>query len=186
MHLYFIPPKLDWHKNEAYSWKLNQAWMSDVFYGWVFWNVNGYINLELQVSISNVLFQCNCVEFTFWNNAPHGHVSDAEGTLTMKNVEMAAFLSTEYEYNKSSPTTMYNPCNGRGKCHAFNGKITCVCGSSWKFGAPMVSLVVALIVLAIAKQTSDASLYNRISQEEVTELNDSSSHDYSQGDDDES
>jgi hypothetical protein len=115
VRLYFIPPTLDWKQNETYQWKLNQAWMSDDYYGWIFWNVNGYIDSEIQLSSSNQVFQCNHVEFSFWKNAPKGMFDGNQGKLVLKNINMAAFLSPQH--NEESLTT-FIPC--AGTCRAIN------------------------------------------------------------------
>jgi len=174
--LYFIPPELDWKKNETYDWKLNQAWMSDDYYGWVFWNVNGFINSQLQLSEHKQVFHCDHVEFTFWHNSPKGRFGGNEGKLVMENVEMAAFLPTDF--NEASHT-IYNPCEGRGKCRAMNGSIMCGSGSSWKYGTTLLSFIVAVVIVAIYNRTTtDTNNYDRIAhQEDATELDSfSSSH----------
>ncbi len=166
--LYFIPPELDWKQNETYHWKLNQAWMADDYYGWLFWNVNGFINSQLQLSSDSELFQCDYVEFTFWNNAPKGRFGGNQGKVIMKNMEVAAFLPTAYE---EVSLVRFNPCEGA--CRVINGKITCRSTRQWMYGATVVTLLVALVIVGIYKSTSaDVSTYGRVSSVDATELED--------------
>jgi hypothetical protein len=141
----FITPTLDWKRNEIYQWKLNQAWMSDDYYRWIFWNVNGYIDSEIQLSSSNQVFQCNHVEFSFWKNAPKGMFDGNQGKLVLKNINMAAFLSPQH--NEESLTT-FIPC--AGTCRAINGSITCATEDYSKYGATIVSFLVAVFITKIA------------------------------------
>ena len=68
IRLYVITPTQDWRRiipppsptttskttptSVGYSWKLNSAWMSDEEYDWLHWNVEGYINSQIQVPVS--------------------------------------------------------------------------------------------------------------------------------------
>jgi hypothetical protein len=169
VRLYFIPPTLDWKQNETYQWKLNQAWMSDDYYGWIFWNVNGYIDSEIQLSSSNQVFQCNHVEFSFWKNAPKGMFDGNQGKLVLKNVNMAAFLSPQH--NEESLTT-FSPCSGT--CRAINGSITCATGDYWKYGATIVSFLVAVFITKIASRgpATRRSRYSPVDGQDEATAND--------------
>ena len=63
------------------------------YYGWIFWNVNGYIDSEIQLSSSTQVFQCNHVEFTFWNNAPKGMFDGNQGKLVLKECQAGSLSS---------------------------------------------------------------------------------------------
>lgn len=168
--LYFIPPQLDWKQNQTYHWKLNQAWISDDYFGWLFWNVNGFIDSQLQRSSDSEVFQCEYVELDFWSNSPKGRFQTYQGKLIMKNVQLAAFLPTAY---KEASLIRFNPC-GEDMCRAINGNITCKSDRQWKIGAVFVSFVVAVVIVAIYKRTNvNVSTYSRVSSTvDPTELDD--------------
>lgn len=179
VRLYVIPPALDWKRNETYHWKLNQAWMSDEHYGWIFWNVNGFMDSEIQLSSNTQVFQCNHIEFTFWNNAPKGMFDGNQGKLVLKDAKLAAFLPPEY--TEESLTT-FTPCAG-GTCRANNGSIICASGDYWKYGATIVSFLVAVFITKMASRGPAArrSRYSPVDgQYEATVNDDDSLGDHNQ------
>lgn len=163
VRLYFIPPELDWKQNQTYHWKLNQAWMSDDYYGWIFWNVNGFIDSQVRVDSYSPVFQCSHVEFSFYMNAPRGIFSRRQGKIVLENVEVSVFLSdNDLDNEQDSSLTIYNPCDEGGACRVVNGIATCRKGNSWKFGATVLSFFVAVLVVAFANRRGDASHYNLV------------------------
>ena len=145
VRLYFIPPEKDWQSNQTYRWKLNQAWMSDLYYGWVYWNVNGYIDSQVKTSDQYDVFQCEYMEFQYYHNAVKGRYDATEGTLVLNNVEMGAFLPLGY--NEES-LIRYNPCAGQGPCRAIDGIVYCDNGMVWQYSLLVISFVGAVLIVA--------------------------------------
>ena len=162
VRLYYIPPERDWRSNQTYQWKLTQSWISDNFYGYIFWNVNGYVDSDLRAT--DHLFQCEHVEFSYWHNAPRGQFARSEGRLVMKNVEMGAFLQDNF--NESS-FTRGNPCHGKGACRAIDGNVTCMERNYWRYGAIAVSSAVAFLFVVIASRASRTRQYRRVVVEDM-------------------
>jgi hypothetical protein len=155
--LYYITPELDWRSNQTYQWKLTQSWISDEFYGWIFWNVNGFVDSDLRAT--DHLFQCEHVEFSYWHNAPRSQFAESEGRLVMTNVEMGAFLPDNFS---ESSFTRYNPCHGKGPCRAIDGHVTCGERNYWRYAAIAASSVIAFLIVVMASGANRTRQYRRV------------------------
>jgi hypothetical protein len=109
VRLYVITPEKDWrarNNNASYSWKLDSGWMSDEAYDWIHWNVEGFINSEIQVMDNQTLFQCDEMAFHFDTIGKlKTSYSVALEKLVMANVKMGARLVST---NKDIITSMDN------------------------------------------------------------------------------
>jgi hypothetical protein len=105
-------------------------------------------------------FNPNHVEFSFWKNAPKGMFDGNQGKLVLKNINMAPFLSPQH--NEESLTT-FTPC--AGTCRAINGSRLQPCATEdySKYGATIVSFLVAVFITKIASR-GPAARSSRYSQ----------------------
>ena len=81
--------------------------------------------------------------------------------------------------------TTFTPCAG-GTCRAINGSITCASGDYWKYGATIVSFLVAVFITKMASRGPAArrSRYSPVDgQDEATANDDDSFGDHNQDDD---
>ena len=145
VRLVLIDPSLDWRGNQSYAWKLDSAWMSDPNYEWLHWNVESFVNSEIQVPKDNGIFACGLMEFHF---SPIGlkHSYDPVITSTkvvLRDVQIGAHLSTT-----DLPRETYRPCTGHN-CSVIDGTVAGAqkdINISWK----IVSFFGAIIFLILA------------------------------------
>jgi hypothetical protein len=118
VRLVMISPNLDWRKNADYMWKLDNAWMSDVDWGWLHWNSNSYIDSAIQLpngsvkNPSNVLFECDVMEFHFESILPSGFRRSTDPVVTDTRLVLSDVkLGTYMDKEKNKPHDVYNPCH---------------------------------------------------------------------------
>ena len=126
--LILITPDHDWRKNQTYAWKLDNAWMSDPDLGWIHWNVEAYVDSQIQVPDHNMLLQSQRMEFHFrpigMQSAASFPVLTTLAKLVLQDVEMGVHVSNVND------TIRYNPCyhshhcqQGEGYCSIIDGVI---------------------------------------------------------------
>jgi hypothetical protein len=124
VRLVLITPEQDWRQDQNYLWKLDNAWMSDSQHGWLHWNVEGFIDSQIQVSSLSlslssskeghhrVLFVCDRMEFHFRKIEMKLTTAPDPTKLILRNITIGAFIPPS-NYSSSSSSNerrIYHPC----------------------------------------------------------------------------
>jgi hypothetical protein len=121
IRLILTSPDQDWrHNQDYYAWKLDNAWMTDQEYKWLHWNVESFINSEIQVPTNNSVFACESMEFHFSPiGMRHSHFGTEEPTkVVLLDVKIGASLSFSTDEKK-----IFRPCSD-DTCSLVDGTIT--------------------------------------------------------------
>lgn len=137
VRLILILPQHDWRRNQTYEWKLDNAWMSDIENSWLHWNVESFIDSEIQVPHDHYMFACESIELHF--HPIGGKVSKPMSadypSLMLKDVEIGAHL----ERNASQEIIM------RGRCL----EATCSMEDEQQRDFPYIFTVVSSLVILL-------------------------------------
>ena len=120
VRLVLISPDKDWRKGQTYAWKLDNAWMSDQNVKWLHWNVESYINSDIQVPNDNNVFSCDRLEFHFDPIGFHGQGAVVSNSrLVLTNVQIGANLAS----TNGKAREEFIPCNHHtdGNCSVIDG-----------------------------------------------------------------
>jgi len=131
IRLILIRPEQDWRMNADYAWKLDNAWMADQLspsaptYSWLHWNVESYIDSQIQVPQFNNLWYCKELEFHFKainEGSSRGQYpsTQIEPMVTLTDVRIGAMMS-----QSPNEFQIYNPpeCNRQEVCKFVDGEI---------------------------------------------------------------
>jgi hypothetical protein len=116
-------PTQDWRRrNQTYAWKVDSAWMSDALFTWTHWNVERFVDSQVQVPNSQSIFTTERLEFHFRPigggaavNNYHDPVIITDSKVVLQNVQMGAYLE------RGKKTEIYKPCPG--SCSVVDGQV---------------------------------------------------------------
>jgi hypothetical protein len=100
-------PTQDWRRNQTYAWKVDSAWMSDdEQFTWTHWNVERFVDSQVQVPTNQSIFTTDRLEFHFRPIGAVGHYFEVipNSKLVLEHVRLGAHLDDK------SQTEIYRPC----------------------------------------------------------------------------
>lgn len=142
LRFYWMPPEMDWRKNQTYFYKLTSSWISSDSQDWLFWNVNNQVDSDLILPTDRYHgLQCEYMEFHYKErsnkkkkkNNPFAH----DATLKMWDVQTGFVPKGQ----NLTAIQLYKPCELR-TCRAIDGKVYCGAWRPWVIYTLVVSLAV--------------------------------------------
>ena len=168
VQFYWISPDNDWRQNQTYRYKMTNSWINgnEKKSDWYFWNINSFIDSEIQIPRGYDGFACDYVELSYWKERTHNQVlqeSDAK----------IQFYDFSIGFLVHNSRHVYNPCQkSGGRCRAIDGSVTCGNAVYWQYG---IFVIFALVVLfgCVADQClrfyGERDFYRRIAPQEEDE-----------------
>jgi hypothetical protein len=163
---YWIEPDHDWRLNQTYRYKLTNSWINDDNdkSNWYFWNINAFVDSEIQIPRGYNGFSCDYVEFSYWKERTHNQVlqeSDAK-------IQFYDFKIGFLDYTSQH---VYRPCRKiGGRCRAIDGIVTCGSALYWKYGVfgffGFVFLFCCLFCQYSRSYGADRDMYSRVAPQE--------------------
>jgi hypothetical protein len=175
VRLYLISPDRDWRSNQTYAWKVSSAWMSDLTFDWLHWNVNEYIDSQIQVPDDSSVFSCSRMEFHFEeivaNGLPrHNFYVVPSSKIILWNVHIGAHLPS------NTTTKTYRPCPSGGQCLVIDGVVSSRFDVAydyfnWQTAMMLASILALLYISHRWCRTRRARLYEQIAPTPEEDLN---------------
>ena len=173
---YWIATDRDWRQNQTYRYKLTNSWVNDNDdkNDWYFWNINAYIDSEIQIPRGYDGFSCDYVEFSYWKERSHNQVlqeSDAK-------IKFYDFSIGFLDYTSRH---VYKPCHKHGgRCRAIDGHVTCGSAQYWLYGLVgllgLTFLFCCLLCQCNRGDVGERDKYSRVAPEEDDDDDDDESN----------
>jgi len=164
VQFYWVAPEHDWRQNQTYHYKMTNSWITGKEPNtWYYWNINAFIDSEIQIPIGYNGFTCDYVELPYWNGGRKQVLPESDAKVQIYDFSIGFLFHNSHR--------VYNPCEkSGGRCRAINGQVTCGNAVYWQYGI-FAFLALTFLLCCVVDQCfrrigRDRDTYSRIARDE--------------------